>query len=129
MGNLCQGIGKRKNGLYKIVEGTNTFYVIRFEDIPKDFLSEICYTSVVCEVIPVENDPNHTQITIYCTNVCYPGDVVTNTESLELFKLVINSILSRAGAKYVYFDIENFYLSTPLFISEYVKIRFSKIPQ
>ena len=42
---------------------------------------------------------------------------------------MINSILSRTGAKYVCFDIENFYLSNPLGRPEYVKIKFSKIPQ
>ena len=52
MGRLCQGVGKGKNGLGKIVEGTNNFYVILFEDIPKDRLNKICYTSVVCEVRP-----------------------------------------------------------------------------
>ena len=60
--NLKYGLGKR-------VEGTNTFYVIKFEDIPKDRLNEICYTSVVCEVIPGKKDPNRTRIKIYGKNV------------------------------------------------------------
>ena len=42
---------------------------------------------------------------------------------------MINSILSITGAKYVCFDIEFFYLSTPLGRPEYVKIQVSKIPQ
>ena len=42
---------------------------------------------------------------------------------------MINSVLSRAGAKYVCFDIENFYLITPLDKPEYIKIQLSKIPQ
>ena len=52
MGRLCQGVSKGKNGLGKRAEGTNNFYVIRFEDIPKYCLNEICYTSAVCEVRP-----------------------------------------------------------------------------
>ena len=86
----------------------------KFEDIPKDCLNGICYTSVVYEVRPGKKDSNRTQITICGTNVFYPGDVGTNTASLELFELMINSILLRAAVKYVCFDIENFYLSTPL---------------
>ena len=78
---------------------------------------------------PVEKDLNRTRITICGTNVFYPGDVGTNTASLELFKLMINSVLSRAGSKYVCFDIELFYLSTPLGRPKYVKIQLSKIPQ
>ena len=78
---------------------------------------------------PVKKYPNRTRITICGTNVCYPGDVGTNTASLEISKLMINGVLSRAGAKYVFFDIENFYLSSPLGRPEYVKIQLSKIPQ
>ena len=111
------------------MEGTDTFYVIKFEDIPKDWINKICYTSVGCEVRPGKKDPNRTQITICGSYVCYLGDVGTNTASLELFKLMIDSILSQAGAKYVCFDIKNFYLCTPLGRPEYVKIQFSKIPK
>ena len=68
-------------------------------------------------------------MTICGTSVCYPGDVGTNTALLEIFKLMINSVLSRAGAKYVCFDNEKFYLSMPLGRPEYVKIQLSKIPQ
>ena len=129
MVRLCQEVGKGKNGLGKRVEGTNNFYVIRFEDIPKDRLNKICYNSVVCEVRPGKKDPIFTIITICGTNFCYPGEVGTNTASLELFKLMINIILSQTGAKYVCFDIENFYLSKPLGRPYYVKIQLSKIHQ
>ena len=129
MGRLCQGVGKIPNGKGKRIEGTNTLFAIKFENIPKYRLNEICYTSVVCEVRPGGKDPNRTRITICGTNVCYPGDVGTNTASMEIFKLMINSVLSRKGAKYVCFDIENFYLSTPLGRPEYVKIQLSKIPE
>ena len=69
MGRLCQGVGTGKNVLGKRVEVNDTFYVIKFEDIPKDCLNEICYTSVVCEARPRKKDPNRTRITIYGTNV------------------------------------------------------------
>ena len=95
LGRLCQGVGTGTNGKGKRIIGTNIFFAIKFENIPKDRLNEICYTSVVCEVRPGENDPNRTRITIFGTNVCYPGDFGTNTASLELFKLMINSLLSR----------------------------------
>ena len=129
MGRLCQGVGIGKNNPGKRVEGTNTFHAIKFENIPEDKVKEICYTSVVCEVKPGKKYPNRTRITICGTNVCYPGDIGTNTASLELFKLMIISVFSREGENYVCFDIENFYLSTLLDKPEYVKIQLSKIPQ
>ena len=61
-------MGTGGDGLRKIFEGTYTFYVIKFENIPKDRLNEICYTSVVCEVKPGKKDPNRTRITICGTN-------------------------------------------------------------
>ena len=108
MGILCQEVGKGLNGKGKIIEGTNTFFVIKFENIPQDRLNKICYTSVVCEVRPDKKEPNRTRIKICGTHVCYTGDVDTNTASLEIFKLMINSVLLRAGDKYVCFDIDFF---------------------
>ena len=49
--------------------------------------------------------------------------------SLDLLKLLLNSVLSRKGAKFVTFDIRNFYLQTPLDRSEYVRIKLSDITQ
>ena len=82
MGRLCQGVGKGKNGLGKRVEGTNTFYVIRFEEIPKYRLYEIFYISVVCEVRLGKKEPNITRMKICGIKFCYPGDIGTNTASL-----------------------------------------------
>ena len=69
MGRLYQGVRKVPNGKGKRNEGTNTFSVIKFEEIPKDTLNEICYTSVVCEVRPGKKYPNRTRITICGTNL------------------------------------------------------------
>ena len=101
MGRLRELVGIGPNSKGKTIEGTNTLFVIKFEDITKDRINEICYTSVVCEERPGKKDPEQTRITICGTNVCYPGDVGTDTASLELFKLMINTVLSSAGAKYV----------------------------
>ena len=50
MGRLCQGVGTGTAGTGKRLESTNTFYVIKFEDTPKDRLDEIYYTSQTTEV-------------------------------------------------------------------------------
>ena len=38
---LCQGVGTSPNGKGKRIEGTDTFFTIKFENIPKDRLNEI----------------------------------------------------------------------------------------
>ena len=129
MGRLCQGIGVGDNGIGHRVEGTDTFRVIYYDNIPPDRRKEITYTSVVCEVRPQKADPNRTRITIGGNRICYPGDVATKTASLELVKLMLNSMLSRRGAKFACFDVSNFYLGTPLDRPEYVRIRLADILQ
>ena len=129
LGRLCQGIGSNQEGDGKRVEGTDTFYVVDYEDIPADRRKEITYTKVVCKVRPDKNDPNRTRLTIGGNRICYPGDVGTKTAPLELVKLMINSVLSRKNAKFCTFDIANFYLGTPLDRPEYVRIRLDDVPQ
>ena len=84
---------------------------------------------VVCEVKPHKKDPNRTCITVAGSQIFYPGDVGTPTRSLELVKLIINSVLSRRNARLVSFDLKNFYLQAPIDRFEYVCIKFSDIPQ
>ena len=121
------GVGPEGQGQH--IKGTDTFFVTRFEDIPPERCKEITYTSIVCEVRPQKADPNRTRITIGGSRICYPGDVRTPTASLELFKLILNSVLSRRGAKFACFDISNFYMGTPLDRPEYVKIKITDIPK
>ena len=53
----------------------------------------------------------------------------TPTSSLEIFKLLTNSVLSCKGARFVCFDIKNFYLGTPLDRPEYAGIHLKDIPE
>ena len=129
LGRLCQGIGTSPDGTSKLIKVTDSFFVIQFENIPADRRSEITYTKVVCKVRPEKSDPNRTRITIGGNRITFPGNVGTPTASLELAKLVFNSILSRPGAKFTTFDIFNFYLKTPLGRPEYARIKLSDIPE
>ena len=105
LGRFCQGIGKVSKGpKHQRVRGTNTFYLIKFADISRDRRHEICHSMVVCEVKPRKEDPNLTCITVAGSQRCYPRDVGTPTGSLDLFKLIINSVLSRRNARFVSFD-------------------------
>ena len=81
-----------------------------YSDIPRNRRKGIANVKVVCEVRPPKADPNRVQITVAGYKICFPGDVGTPTASLDLFKLMINSVLSRLGAKLACFDAANFYL-------------------
>ena len=84
---------------------------------------------VVCEVRTQKEGPNCTRITVDGSRICYPGNIGTPTGSLDLIKLVINSVLFRRNARFVFFDARIFYLQTPMDWSEYVRIKRSDIPQ
>ena len=84
---------------------------------------------VVCEVRPQKEDPNCTRITVFGSRIYYPGDIGTPTGSLDLIKLVINSVLSCCNARFFCFDAKNFYLQTPMDQPDYVRIKLSDIPQ
>ena len=77
------------------VAGIDTFKPITYDNIPHDRQQEVTYTKVVCEVRPQKEDPNHTRITIGGNRIIYPGDCGTKTGSLQLVKILINSVLSR----------------------------------
>ena len=111
------------------VEGPNTFWLIKSADIPHDRRHEIFHSMVVCEVKSHKEDPNLTRIIVSGIQIFYPRDVGTPTGSLDLVKLIINRVLSRRKARFVSFELKNFYLQTPMDWSEYVCIKFSDIPQ
>ena len=67
---------------------------------------EVCHTKLVCEVHTQKEDPYRTRITIGGNHIIYPGDVGTPTASLELVKLILNSVLSRPGENFSCFDVK-----------------------
>ena len=111
------------------MKGTSTFRVICYDDIPRDKLSDICHTRVVCEYRLDKDDPNRTRITLAGGHICVPYYVYTPTVSLELVKMMINSVLSRRNAKSAAFDVKNFYLDTTMGNPEYFRVQLKDIPQ
>ena len=63
---------------------------------------------VLCEVKPQKEDTNRTCITVAGSQICYPGNVGTLTGSLDLVKLIINSVLYRRNARFVFFYLKTF---------------------
>ena len=95
-----------------------------------DQISGIAHARVVCKVRPTKADPNHMRITVGSNTIAYPGDWCgTKTGSLELVKLLLNSVCSRPNARFMTADLANFYIDTPLDRKEYAQIKIDVIPQ
>ncbi len=60
--------------------------------------------------------------------VHYPGNAGTPTANLLTVKILINSIISTAGAKFMTMDIKDFYLNTPMARYKYMQLHIADIP-
>jgi hypothetical protein len=114
LGHLCQGISTGPNN-GKQVKGTNILFHIQNNHIPDGRLRKITSSKVVCKVQPKKgNITNQTHSTIGGNNIAYPRDIRTPTGSIELVKLLINSIVFQHNVCLATMDLKDFYLNTPL---------------
>ena len=58
----------------------------------------------------------------------YQGEVSTKTAGLTTINLLLNSVVSSAGTKFVTADVKNFYLNTPIDETKYMHIPVKLIP-
>jgi hypothetical protein len=109
--------------------GTNTIFFIRRDQVPRDRMKDTTYGLITCLVCPEKNDkPNRTRLVAWGDQVHYPSDAGTPTADLLTVKLLINSIISTQGAKFMTMDIKDFYLNTPMARYEYMQLNISDMP-
>ena len=58
----------------------------------------------------------------------FPWECNTPTLDMITVKLLLNSIVSTPGAKFMSIDIKNFYLNTPMPRYEYIRLKISDLP-
>ena len=122
IGRLAQGMPGRN-------KGTNTIFFIRRDQVPRDRMKDTTYGLITCLVRPEKIDePNRTRLVAGGDRVHYPGDAGTPTADLLTVKLLINSIISTPGAKFMTMDIKDFYLNTPMTRYEYMRLKISDMP-
>jgi hypothetical protein len=76
-----------------------------------------------------KEEKERTRLTVGGDHIEYPGEKSTRTAGLTTVKILINSVISTLGAKFLVIDIQNFYLNTPLRRFEYMVINLSSLPQ
>ena len=107
-GRLANGVGGRTK------KTTNTIKFIRKEDVPKDRQKDVTYGQFMCTVQPEKAEKNRTRFTVGGDRINYPGKVATPTADMLVAKMLLNSVVSTKGAKFMTLDISNFYLMTRL---------------
>ena len=113
-------IGRLAQGMKGRVEGTDTINFIHKHDIPKDRRKYCTYGKINCNVRPPKEEKNRTRLTIGGDRINYDGDCGTPSADLLTIKLLLNSVISTEGARFMTLDIKNFYLGTPLEKYEYM---------
>jgi hypothetical protein len=106
---------------------TNTIRFIRRSDIPKG--RKVTYGSFVVDIKDHKDEKERTRITVGGDQIEYPGDKSTRTAGLTTAKILINSVISTPSAKFLFIDIKNFNLNTPLGRFEYMVINLASLPQ
>jgi hypothetical protein len=85
---------------------TNTIRLICRSDIPKG--RKVTYCSFVVDIKDHKEEKERTRLTIGGDQIEYPGDKSTRTAGLTTAKILINSVISTPGAKFLVIDINSF---------------------
>jgi hypothetical protein len=78
---------------------------------------------------PNKENPRHVCFTVGGDRIEYPGEVSTKTAGLVTAKILISSVISTPEAWFCAFDIEDFYLNTPMERYKYMWIPIHQIPE
>jgi hypothetical protein len=109
--------------------GTNTIIFIHKNQVPKERAKDVTYGLITTLIRPEKIDePNRTRLVAGGDRVHFPGNAGTPTADLLTLKLLINSIISTAGAKFMTMDIKDFYLNIPMARYEYMRLRIADMP-
>ena len=127
--SYAKELGRLAQGMPGQVEGTNTIFFIDKADIPTARWRDVTYGRVVVNYRPEKDDPYRTRLTVGGDRVNYPHDCGTPTVDLLTVKLLLNSVVSTPGAKFMTIDIKDFYLNTPMSRYEYMRLKLSDLPE
>jgi hypothetical protein len=89
----------------------------------------VTYGRFVVDIRPNKTETHRVHLTVGGNLIQYPGDVSTRPADLTTSKCLWNSTISTEGAKYLFLDVKNFYLVTPMDSFEYTHIPLKLIPQ
>jgi hypothetical protein len=118
-GRLAQGVPDR-------IEGSNTFFFIPRQAVPKGKI--ITYGRFVVDIRPNKSEIHRVRLTVGGNLIQYPGGVSTRSANLTTSKCLWNSTISTEGARYMCLNLKNFYLGTPMDSFEYMRIPIKLIP-
>ena len=128
--SMCKEMGTLSQGYKGLVEGTNTFFFMRHDEIC-NILPEktFTYARIIVDYRPQKAEPNCVRLTVGGNLLNAPGDLRTTTSDLTTYKILCNSVLSTKYAHFACIDIKNMYLQNPMTDYEYMRIPHHLVTQ
>jgi hypothetical protein len=120
IGRLAQGVQPH------MPTGTNTIHFIHPSEKPAD--RKGTYLRIVSALKPLKQETRRIRFTVGGNRIDYKGNVSTPTSDLTTVKILLNSVVSTPGAKFMTNDIQDFYPYTPMNCYEYMRIPIKDIP-
>ena len=119
---LANELGQLTNGVHGRVRATKNIRFILRSDIPSE--RKITYANFICDYRPHKSEPYCIRLTVSGDRLDCPDDTSFPAASLSEAKLLLNSTISDAhlGARFMNMDLKDFFLSTPMERSEYMRI-------
>jgi hypothetical protein len=119
--------GRLADGHQTMLSGTKTIVFIPHTAVPKGKVPT--YARVIAAYRPEKDNPQRVRISVGGDCILYPGDASTKTAGLTTVELLLNSVISTPGAKFMTGDLKDFYLGTPLPEYKYMRIPVKLIPE
>ena len=86
------------------------------------------YTYLVASLHPHKAERHRVRVTVGGDRLPFIGDTSTETASVTITKLLVNSTISTPGARFCTADIKDFYYGNPLPDFEYMRMLLADIP-
>jgi hypothetical protein len=102
LGRLAQGIGKNRP-VDQQIAGTNTIFFIEQCAVPKG--RQVTYCKQEATIRPTKAETHRVRNCAGGDRLDFPGPTSTQTASLTTIKILINSTIPTAGARFSAFDI------------------------
>ena len=83
---------------------------------------------IVCNVLPQKEQIFRTRLTVDGSRINIDMDCGTPTASLLTVKMLLNSVISTRGAKFMTINMKDFYLNTPMERPEYLRMKIANFP-
>ena len=93
IGRLAQGVGERMKS------GNDNMFFIPKSAIPAN--RKVTYANPVCDFRPLKDEPYHVRLTVGSDGLFYEADTGAPTASLLEVKILLNSVISTPGARFV----------------------------